>query len=257
MGKDDGKKPPGKDKKRPFRVVKTGETVLAKPSIEQVKQIYMASANLEWIPFAKSMGWDPNSTREQYPVAEWIYQKKQALAREQSEQISELIFDHRSRWHRDVLKTLRDYPEANDAVLGVLKTRINDMIQIINEDENEKVLAAQRGEKYDPRFRKVKTSELLALSAAVKTITESKQRSLLIHDWSVKVAEQFTDPKQFEAEENKMKDVGWKIEVIGGENITSKEMQELMAKYYDKPNQLHSPEEIVPPPPEMPPEEEF
>lgn len=208
---------------------------MAAPSPEQVKQIYMASKNIEWIPFAKSMQWDPVSTRAKYQVTEWIQQKKLALAQEQAENISELIFGHRSRWHHDVLKTLRDYPEVADATLGIIKHRANEMIGQINYDIEEKAKAAQ--ENRDPvyKFKSVKTSELVALSMAIKTVTETKHKSLLINDWSVKVAEQFTDPAQFERNESQMKDTGWTLEVIGGENLTSQQLEEMLGKYYDKP----------------------
>lgn len=240
----DGKKPP---KKGPFRVVKSGESVLAKPSEDTVKQIYMASGHLEWIPFAKSQNWDPVASRSNYPVTDWIVQKKEALAKEQAEQIAELVFDHRSRWHREVLKTLRDYPEAAEAMLGIIKQRENELIIMINEDMEERKNASVEKREPNLKFSKVKTSELLSLAAALKVVTETKHKSLLINDWSVKIAEQFTDPAQFEREETKMKDVGWKLEVIGGENLTMPQMQEFLGQWYDKPNRIHSAEDIIPP----------
>lgn len=254
MGKDDEKPPKKGDKKR-FRVVKTGESVLAKPSTETVKQLFMASPHLEWIPFADSMNWDAGTTRDLYPVSEWIAQKKDQLARRQSEQIAELLFDHRSRWHRDVLKTLRDYPEAADAMLGIIKHRENELIGMINHDMEEKSAAKVEGRAPNLKFSKVKTSELLSLSAALKVAVETKHKSLLINDWSVRVAEQFTDPKQFEREEHKMKDTGWKLEVIGGENLTVPQMQQLLGQYYDNPTQTHTVKDVAPPP-EEPPQEE-
>lgn len=246
MSKDDDK--PKRGRKSHIRVVKSGESVMAKPSVEQIKQIYMASKHLEWIPFALSMNWDPTTTREQYPTAAWISEKKTKLAQHQAEEIAELVFDHRSRWHRDVLKTLRDYPEASDALLGVIKARENELIGMINHDMEEKRLAAQEGREPVLKFTKVKTNELVALSIALKNVTETKHKSLLINDWSVKVAEQFTDPTQFERSETKMKDTGWKLEVIGGENITAAQMQEFLGKWYDKPQRQveHTPSELEP-----------
>lgn len=241
---EDGKKPPGKGKKNPLKIVKDSSST--RPSTDQVKQLYMRSPHIEWISFANHMKWDNVSSRNSYPVADWVQEKKHILAREQAEQIAELIFDHRSRWHRDVLKTLREYPEANDAMLGILKKRLNDMIQIINEDEQNKIEAAKKGEAYSPEFRKIKTGDLLALTAAIKTVTESKHKSLLINDWSVKVAEQFTDPNQFEIDETKLKDTNWTIEVIGGENLTANQMQKFLGDYYDRPMQHHAPQDVGP-----------
>lgn len=258
----DEQKPPvgGKRGKRPLQVVKSG-SVLAEPSEDQVKQIFMASRNLEWIPFAKSQNWDPIKTRSKFPVSEWITQKKEALAREQSEQIAELLFDHRSRWHKDVLKTMRDYPEAADAVLGIINQKQNQYIKMIQADREEEQKAAK--EKREPNFKfdKVKTGELLALASALKIATETKHKSLLISDWSVAVAEQFTDPAQFEREEAKMKDTSWKFEIMGGESLTSAQMEGLLSKWYDKPNQIHTIDQIAPEPEKevtavLPPEEE-
>jgi hypothetical protein len=238
-------------KKGKFRVVKTGETVMSKPTPETIKQIFMKSSNLEWIPFAKSMKWDPVESRAQYPeCTQWIEEKKQILAREQAEHIAELVFDHRSNWHRNVLKTLREYPEANDAILGIIKKRINGIIKTINADDEGAIIAAQSGIPYEEKFAKVKTSELLSLAAAMKVVTESKHRSLLISDWSVKVAEQFTDPKQFEQNAEKLKDTAWTIQVMGAENLTSGDMQNFLSKWYDKPaGTIHQPEELAPKPP--------
>lgn len=243
---DDGKNPPDDKPPRPLRVIKSNETVLAKPSEEQVKQLFMASAHVEWSPFAKTMKWSPAS-RDQYPdVEKWIHEKKTSLAREQSEQISEQLFGHRSRWHSDVLKTLKDYPEAHDSLLGILKARENEFIQMINEDIMEKQKAVQEGREPKLKFSKVKTSELLGLAVALKTVTEAKHKSLLIGDWSVKVAETFTDPNQFQKEDDKMKDTGWKMQVIGAENVTTAQMQEALVKWYDKPELIHHPSQVDP-----------
>lgn len=233
-GDDRGNPPDGsnKDKKR-FRVVKQGDS--ARPSSQQIHQLFMASEHIQWTPFAKSMGWNPETSRASLPIKEWITSKQEIIAREQAETVAEAVFNHKSRWHSDVLKTLKEYPEANDAMLGVLKKRLNDIIGTINKDNEGKVIAAQSGGFYEPQFDKIKNSELSQLASAIKTCTESKHRSLMIHDWSFKVAEQFTDPKRFESFEDKLSDTEWTVEVIGGENLTSKQMEDFLGRWYDSP----------------------
>lgn len=241
--KDKGKgKGKGKGRRNtplgPIRVVgpnsppRTNEGAI---DVERVKAMFMASKAVEWAPFAASLGWDPNSSRQRYPTAAWVQEKKLLLAQLQAEEISQLVFEHRGHWHKDVLKTLKDYPEANDVMLGIIQQRMNAIIRTVNSDMEKQKLAAQAGETYEPEFAKVKTSELFQLTLALKTVTESKHRSLLINDWSVKVAETFTDPAQFQKAEEKMQDKEWTVEVIGGENIKSSDLQSFMMKYIDKP----------------------
>lgn len=239
-GKGRGAKPPAKNR---FRVVRSDAN--AKPSPEAIRQLYMASHFIEWTPFAASMGWKSLDSRNGLPIDQWIQDKRDVFAREQAETIAEAVFHHRSRWHQDVLKTLKEYPEANDAMLGILKKRLNDIIATINDDQRSQVIAAQTGGQYVSEFKKIKNGDLLALSAAIKVCTESKHKALMINEWSFKVAESFSDPKQFARESERVADTEWKVSVIGGEAITNRQMQEFLGAYYDKPAIPHTPEEVA------------
>lgn len=230
-----------------------------KPSDEQMRQLYMASEHIEWTPFAKSRGWHSLDSRHGRPIDEWIQEKRTIIAREQAETIAEAVFSHRSRWHADVLKTLKEYPEANDAMLGILKRRLNDIIDKINSDVEAKTVAMQGSGKYMSQFEQIKTGELMALAAAIKICTESKHKSLMISDWSFKVAETFADPRQFQNSDDKLKSVEWKIEVMGGENLSAQKMQAFLGQWYDRPQMPHTSEEIEnapKPDDEAPPESE-
>jgi hypothetical protein len=235
------------DKKKPFRVVKQSEPVSAKPSPDQIRQLYMASKFVEWTPFAESMGWPTLDSRHGLPIGDWIKAKRDIIAREQAERVAEAVFSHRSRWHGDVLKTLKEYPEANDAMLGLLKRRLNDLIRMVNDDEKGQALSMQTGQGYESKFAKIKTGDLMALAAAIKVCTESKHRSLLIDNWSFKVAETFSDPRQFGTTEEKIADMEWKVELIGGENLTQGQMQDFLGRYYDRPVLPHAPDQVAPP----------
>lgn len=239
---DDGKKPPKGKKPTPFRVVKHPST--AKPSVDQVRQLFMASAFVEWGPFAQSMGWT-NDLRDAYPVAEWCKAKREMLARRQAEAIGDAVFHHRGNWHSDVLKTLKEYPEAHDAMLGILKYRLNSIVQTINADQQSAKLAAVTGTTPSNGFGAIRSNELTALAVALKVVTEAKHKSLMIGDWSFKVAETFSDPQQFAASEDRAKSQEWKVTIMGGENMTSAQLTELIGKWYDRPKLPHQPEEVV------------
>lgn len=206
----------------------------------------MASEFIEWTPFAKANKLAPAASRQGLDIDVWIKEKRDLIAREQAETIADAVFDYRSRWHVDVLKTLKEYPEANDAMLGLLKRRLNDIIGMVNDDDRRRAEAAKTGQSADvpSNFAKIKNNELASLAAAIKVCTESKHKSLMIHDWSFKVAETFSDPKQFGTLDEKISDMEWKVQIMGGENLGHKEMQAFLASYYDKPLMPHTPVEV-------------
>lgn len=213
-----------------------------------MRQLYMASPHVEWSPFAKSMGWSPTTSRNGLDVTDWIAEKRDLIAREQAETIAEEVFGYRSRWHVDVLKTLKEYPEANDAMLGLLKRRLNDMIRMVNEDDQAVAAAARVGvDAPPPRFAKVPAKELASLASAIKICTESKHKSLLIGDWSFRVAETFSDPRQFQEEEAKAADMQWRVNIMGTESMTSSELQAAISRWYDGPAMPHDADEAARP----------
>lgn len=226
MSDDESRDPPK------LHVVREDQPRPAKPSAQQAKQLFMASPHLEWTTWARSMGWRP-SVKPYDEFSDWQKEKRDILAREQAESIAEALFSHRGRWHADVLKTLKEYPEAPDAMMGIFKKRINDIIGKINDDATAKARAAQTGETYVSQFDQIKTSELTSIAAGLRAVTEAKHKALLIDGWNIKVAESFTDPKQFEAP--KMEDQQWKVSLIGGQELDDKGMQQLMKQYYDVP----------------------
>lgn len=225
-----------KKNKSIVRLVRSDGTSYVLPSEDQAKQIYMSSKHISWSDFAESMGWDAHSTQDKFKSGEWVSQKKEELAKKQAEQIGTLLFDHRSRWHKNVLQTLRDYPDAVDRCMAIVMARENEIIEYINHDIKEKKDAEKQNREPNLKFKKVKTGEITSLAMALKTIVETKHKSLLINDWSVKVAEQFTDPQQWDQEDFKMKDTGWTIEVMGAEKMKTKELKEFVNSYYDQPD---------------------
>lgn len=222
---------------------------------DKVRALFMASPHVEWAPFAQSMNWDTYSTYSKFPTTIWTKEKKDILAKKQAEEISEMLFNHRSRWHKDVLKTLNTYPQAADAMLGILQAKMNEYIEMINSDIEDAKASAKSAsdlsktlgipaEKETPkrRFVKVKPGELMNLAIALRTVTETKHRSLLINDWSVKVAEQFSTPEGvLDADEKGKETREWQFELIGGEKINRHDLENMMHQWFDPPQKALSP----------------
>ena len=209
------------------------------PDANEVKQMFMASTHIEWSTFAKSLGWPVESTRMQYPTKKWTDEKKEILAKEQAEHLAELIFNHKAKWHKEVLQTLTELPKASDAMLNILKARINKYTKMIADDE----VASRLPEHERPpsKFDKIKTSELNSIANALKIVTETKHKSLLIDGWSLQVAEQ-EQASGPDSQSNSKSSDDWTIEVMGHENVTADDMKKLLSEWYDKP-QLPSLEE--------------
>lgn len=216
--------------------------IAASISEEQVKQLFMQSKHIAWAPFAKSMGW-PVDDRRRYPeFQDWAREKREMIARNQSEEIAESLFSHRPRWHSDVLNTLKEYPEVCDHMMMLLKKRLNDAVTLIKEDNKERVQHVQSKSKkaFKPSFDKeFDNSELLKLASAIKVITESKHKALMIDKWNLSEAEKFTDPEQFEAPNHE--DQTWKVLLNDGREVGLDEMRDIVKPWYDVPSQYAEP----------------
>lgn len=202
----------------------------------------MASPHVEWFAFARSMGWDPVSSKKGLGVKSWIIKKKEILSQEHSVQIAEAVFHHKSRWHQDVLTTLREYPKASDAMLEILKAKMNQVIKAIKADElAEKLPQHQRPES---EFKKFTSGELACLASAIRTVTETKYKSLLLADWNIKVSEAVSTPEAMKKEQEKSIDAEWTIEVMGHEKMKAKDLQNALNEWYDRPMLPHTKEEL-------------
>lgn len=205
---------------------------------ELTKRVFMQSDYVEWSPFAESMKWNPNATRLKYPVAEWVREKKRILAETQSERISDLLFKHRPEWHNQVLKHLKDAPALAESVENIIKYRINQMVGLINQDMEAQRQAAAQGKPFDPSreskfWRQVGNGSLMSLSQAVKGIIEAKQRSLMLGNWSVTNAEEFSNPKTIE--DQTFAGQAWNLKIIHHDgNLKHTDVKDFMEQYLDK-----------------------
>lgn len=228
---------------------------------EKVRQMFLASNHVEWKPFVEAFGWDIIQSYNYFPVKEWTDEKKRILASRQAEEISNQLFSYKSGWHKEVLKTLKVYPSANDAMLAIIQTRQNQMIGMIERDKQAMALHQETVKKVPNvqhplppmEFTGVKSSEIFQLALALKTVTASKYGSLLLNRWSVRDAEDFSTPQG--ALENSdansaREDRDWSLTLTGGENITKKELEGFMHRFLDPPQRQI---EMSPtPPPEQP-----
>lgn len=203
---------------------------------ESVKRMFMASAFTEWSPFCASIGWS-TETRKKYPVADWVHEKKQAIARDQAERIGDLVFRHRSDWHEEVLKTLKTLPDLADKITQIIKYKTNTFHEQIKHDiQNEADI--KRGV-IKPKFY-ANSMELQSLANAFDGMVRAKHRSLLIDSWSFKNAEVFSSPEQISGE---TKDAGWTFQLVMDDKSTvdkvhSRDLQTFVTKYYDAPNDI-------------------
>lgn len=207
-------------------------------NIDMVKELFLKSEFVEWAPFCVSMKWNQNSTRLKYPVAMWVKEKKELMATIQAEEIGDAIFRHKPQWHKDVLKVLQDAPALAKNMEALIHYRQGQITRMINEDIKDQQQALNDKREYDEakesRFLKhVKHSDLVSLAMATKSVIEARQKAVLINNWSVPVAEQFSRPETIM---NEQQSKGFTVEIIGHEKgVTSAELQAWSLEYYDPP----------------------
>lgn len=207
-----------------------------KVDTEKAKQMYMASPHVEWAPFCQTVNWPEKGSRAIFPVKMWILEKKENIARVASETIMDSMFQEKFEWHKAVLRTMRDYPKMHDTLSFIINTKLNELAVQINEDIKAKDANGNyKDEKYKPKFR-ARISDLTSLAVALKTVTESRHKSLLLHDWSIKLAPQMDLPKVGELDEQgKAEPQGFKLEVAGGNTLTAQDWERFFYQWVDKP----------------------
>lgn len=212
---------------------------------KKVRELYDNSPNVEWSPFCQSMGWDFNITRGALPVARWVREKRYRLAKEHAEKLADAFARIKPKINEDILQTLRDYPQAHDEFLKTAKALHNALIAEIN-DHSRMVAAARSINQPAPPMRKGLISEFNTLSMSLTMLTQSKHRSLLLSEVSLRAVEERTEgeiiaqPSTATTAEKLMDSM--KFEVVGADNYTSKDFQKLFDDILDK-NQV----QVLPP----------
>lgn len=208
---------------------------------DAMKESFMSSPHVSWTPFAQSVGLDPVRSRQEFASQLWIQEKKQRIALKMADEIADLAFNQKGNWHRDVLNTVKRYPASLDKMFGILEYKMYRHSQMMGQQianlrqyEEDKTKAATLGIQPPPPpqtpFDDIKQSDLTSLASAMESLTASKMKSLMLDGWTVKVSEDYVEPK---TEEGKAESTEWKISVMGGESMTAKQMENLFAEYVD------------------------
>lgn len=195
-------------------------------NVDAIREEYFKSEHVEWTPFANSMNWDAMQSRQNVPALRWIEEKKFKILSEQSEILADTVFKHKTRWHAEVVETLKKYPELNENMKAIILIKMNRIWA--------KASVGQKTGDWTA-FDKIQSNEILSLTMAVKGITESKYKSLMLQNWTVQIAEEEMKPQEPQSIEYKMGDANFEITVIGGEKLYGRDLQNFINQHRDKP----------------------
>jgi hypothetical protein len=183
-----------------------------------IREAYDKSDILDWRSFANSVGLDVDRTTHQLPTRKWVQEKRARIHEIQAESLMDELFDYKSVWHKEVIKTLRTYPQGADLAYKVA-TRL--LLKLDKQIESNT---------YDEEYISLNVKNAVS---ALKMAVETKHKTLLLNQWEIKrVEDEFKQTDALPTSEN----FEWKMELVGGEKLTSKQMQRLIDQYIDKPS---------------------
>jgi hypothetical protein len=203
-----------------------------------VKELYDRSVHIEWTPFAQSMGWDPVRSRALFPTSRWIKEKRFSQAKLHAETLHDQLQRNKPKISEDIIRTLRTYPEAHDKFLTLLEgARVilnNELAEMMK-----KTQAAVAGQGKMPEVRKGFIADIAMLSGSMKSLTESKYRSLLLTDLTIRAIDEQTQAEINRPPEQAITDNArptFDFEIMGMENISVQDLEKLHHRYYDRPS---------------------
>lgn len=203
----------------------------------RAKALYDASLHVEWTPFCAAVSWDPVGSRARLPIARWVKEKRYRLAKQQAEELKDILQQNKPLIAQDIVKTLRDYPYEHDEFLKLLKAaRIalsNEMAVHMRKTQ----LALNLKKDPDP-LRKGMVHEIQALAISLSAITQSKHRSLLLGDMTIRGIEVQTEEDISRLPESAKHEQKVGIDdftVMGWEAITPAQLDDFFGRYFDKP----------------------
>lgn len=222
--------------------------------IEQVRLLYMQSEHVEWAAFCSEKGWHPISTRNKYPVTQWVAEKRRVVAEVHAQEIRESVLTHRIAYRKDVLRTLREYPATSDAIHNLIRIKVNKIIKELAKNPEATRTVVAKGRAFEVPL--LDSEELVKLALAMKTITESKHRSLLLSDVVAKVAADAPAALPDDADNTEVAkaDGSWTIDIVGMGKVAPDDLNRMQIQYLDKPqNKPEDPlEQLATPLPEFP-----
>ncbi len=210
---------------------------------ERVRQAYEESPHISWADFAASCGWNVQSSRVKYPTAKWVAEKRARLSREHAECLQDALTRARPQIHQDTLRTLRDYPEAHDAMLDLIKS-LGECLRAETEEHARGVRASQMASMKVPALRRGLVKDLLDLTIALRTLTESKHRSLMLTEATWKAVVEDTERvASAEPGQAAQEGDGMTFRMMGWESITPDRLDKFFSQYFDKPQVKAEPSE--------------
>ncbi len=186
---------------------------------DRVHRLYMESPHVSWTSFAESLGWNASRMRSEFPVLNWIEEKRKLLQSTASERISELLFREEGRWHTEVLEALQEFPELGRQLFHILTKKVQSL------------------ESRD--ISKIPTSELVKLAQAFKIMTEAQHSALLIDRWTFEAAIQASKEVSDEPSRESSTHLDTEVTINNGDGTrtyaTAAELQKMFSRWYDQP----------------------
>lgn len=203
---------------------------------DKIKKEFMESRHYSWTAFALDKKWPVVKTQQDLPTNKWVDDKKKEFATVQGELLTDSMFQQRFNYNKQVIETLKSYPQDHDRIRNILLYSVMQWEKDIKEDiETEaKLPKGHRLQENERKFR-VKPFDLLSMTGAIHKLTESKYKSLLMNDWSMRMSEEFNpkDQKEKALEKNE----GFEVTLIGGNKLTEQQIKGYIEQYIDKPPQ--------------------
>lgn len=201
----------------------------------EIRRIYDKSEKIQWKAFCEEVGYDQEYSYRHLAVQTWVREKRYRIAQERASDLQEMLDEVRPKITKDILKTIRAYPEAHDELLKLLNnTRIvlnNEMAEYVKS-----LAEAKQQGREPPQLRKGFVGDLCSLTMAITQCSASKYRSLLLNNASLQLTqEKIEQEANIGGEEAKQTGNPLTFEVIGFENADPKDLDALFKRYVDQP----------------------
>jgi len=193
--------------------------------VKLLESMYMDGPDISWDQFCKRHNFNPKPSRNHCPVANWRKNKREKISSERSEELSDIFFDRRYDWNKEVAKTLAEYPKSIDQIHMLLKGRLQQW-------SNAYVSMAKGEPGGDKQFSRISTHDLTQMASAMAKVQTAKYKSLLLHEFTVKMADQ--------EQEKELKNVGdkqkpFQVEIMNRGIMTNEDLEAMYDTWLDKP----------------------
>lgn len=205
---------------------------------KSLKEMYFTSKYIEWSLFCNHFGYNPYS--RPVPVTKWKEEKRSQVVEEKTAEIKEKLFEHSHFWHNEILDTVKNFPIYNNNFMAILN-RYTSRIARAMQEEDARIAAGEKIDLKDSYLMKFDAKYLSNLATAFKTIQEAKYKSVLLDQWTTKIAEdRVKDPEAANKLEETAGDLNFEVMTPGGMKMTDKELTAFLGQFYDSPYKSES-----------------